>query len=455
MPNPEDEMNISDINIQNLGDSGSYTETNEDVGNLNPVAYTDVQKELLTTHNGVDFTDDNKFMVDSSGKQVAELDATGAWKKIEVVEAADPIDLNTDVDDVNDNEDQEEAIINEVGDIVDRSGKVLHKKGEFEVDAEGNVTIPSNEDVVILQKMLKDDLGVELVDSEGIALTYENSHAGIAKMVDDASTLKAQQSEDVTFAKHPKAKAFLNHLIAGGDESNFFNVPTTFRNIKIGEETADNKANMKSLYRDLIISEFRQRNDYDNQSKAQKTVIDKQASSYYEYTESAGTDRDTAINAQKILSGAETAMEQRRDADNAATIAEYEATDKAFWGGIKESVVTNGEIGNFKIPKDVRQGFYEYMHDPIDKFGNTQEMIDGAKNDEENITLNVKLALMRYLKFDLSKLVAMEIADKKAKDLRLGSKRNRGLKIVGGLPVDKATTDLDGITIGKLTLPKQ
>ena len=156
MPNPEDEMNISDINIQNLGDSGSYTETNEDVGNLNPVAYTDVQKELLTTHNGVDFTDDNKFMVDSSGKQVAELDATGAWKKIEVVEAADPIDLNTDVDDVNDNEDQEEAIINEVCDIVDRSGKVLHKKGEFEVDAEGNVTIPSNEDVVILQKMLKD-----------------------------------------------------------------------------------------------------------------------------------------------------------------------------------------------------------------------------------------------------------------------------------------------------------
>jgi len=452
MPNPEDKMNISDVTIGNLGDSGSYTETIENVDNVDSTTHTEQQQQLLTTHNGVDFTDDNKFMVDSSGKQVAELDTEGNWKKIETVKTSEPVEPLTEETETGEDEADVEAVVNEAGDIVDQEGNILHKKGSYEIDEEGNVTIPSNEDVIILQKMLKDDLGVELIDEEGNALSYDNSHAGIAKMVDDASTIKAKRAEDITFAKHPKAKAFLNHLIAGGDESNFFNVPTTFRNIKIGEETANNKANMQVLYRDLIVAEYRVARNYDAQTNAQKAIIDQQAKSFYEYTESAGTDRDTAINSQKILANAEQEMERQRDVNNQSIIAEYEETDRAFWSGIEDSVVTKGEIGNLKIPKNVRQGFYSYMRDPVDQWGNTQEMIDGAKNTEENTTLNVKLALMRYLNFDLSKLVAMEVADKKAKDLRLSSRKNRGLKIVGGIPSQKTTTNLDGITVANLKL---
>ena len=452
MPNPEDNMNIGDVTIGNLGDSGSYTETIENVDNVDSNTHTEERQQLLTTHNGVDFTDDNKFMVDSSGKQVAELDTEGNWKKIETVKAAEPVEPLTEETETGEEEAAIEAVVNDAGDIVDQDGNILHKKGNYEIDEEGNVTIPSNEDVVILQKMLKDDLGVELIDEEGNALSYDNSHAGIAKMVDDASTLKAKRAEDITFAKHPKAKAFLNHLIAGGDESNFFNVPTTFRNIKIGEETANNKANMQVLYRDLIVAEYRQARNYGAQSNAQKAIIDQQAKSFYEYTESTGTDRDTAINSQKILASAEQEIERQRDVNNQSIIADYEETDRTFWAGIEDSVVTKGEVGNLKIPKDVRKGFYSYMRDPVDQWGNTQEMVDGAQNSEENTTLNVKLALMRYLNFDLSKLVAMEVADQKAKDLRLGSRKNRNLRIVGGIPAKKNSTNLDGITVSNLKL---
>jgi hypothetical protein len=349
-------------------------------------------------------------------------------------------------------EESTQLAVDDEGNLIDGEGKVLYKKGEYNIveNEDGTQEVEVNEnDTEVLRSLIKDNYGIELSDREGNPIEYENSHDGLAKMIVDASDRRARLMEQQTFAAYPEARAFLNHLAAGYDSQSFFNVPTNYSNIAIPEETEQNANSLKPLYRDLIMAEYRERYNYDNLNAEGRKEVDKQANAWFVYQEQAGMDRDAAISAQKLLAAKEIQIQKDRDAHNQQVLKQQEQEQQVYWNGVKTAVVENGQIGNIKIPADIRESFYDYISRGVNEYGHTQEYIDASQSTEENVNLNIQLALLRYLKFDLNKLIKMEVAHDKVKSLKLLNNK-RKIKITGGLPVQKVSNDITGININSI-----
>tara|TARA_R100000655_G_scaffold2992_6_gene11252 strand:- start:13650 stop:14930 length:1281 start_codon:yes stop_codon:yes gene_type:complete len=417
----ENDLNIDDITLGNLSnpESALLTSTGEE-----PV----VQEEKEQAKNQEEVTE--------------QPENQGSEEAVETTETAE--------------ESKEEGTqfnVDDEGNLINEEGEVVYKKGDFEVvqneDGTQEIEVNAPEDTVVLRDLIKDNYGLDLVDSNGENLTYENSHEGLVQMINDASELKAKKMETETFAAYPQAKAFLNHLSAGYDANSFFDVPTDYSNISIPEETEQNANSLKSLYRDLILAEYRERYNYNSLDTNQKAEVDKQADAWFTYQQQAGTDRDTAITAQKLLAAKEQQITQQRDAHNKQVIEQRAAEEQAYWNNIKDAVVTKGVLGNIKIPANDRESFYNYISKGVNEYGHTQEFIDASQTTEDNITLNMQLALLRYLKFDINKLVKMEVAQDKVKELKLLNSKRR-IKLSGSLPVTKVTNDIAGININNL-----
>lgn len=425
----EDELNINDITIGNLKNPESFQPSEENNGEGNELTVEQIAAtKVLTDFQGANYSEDNTSILDAAGNVVAKKDETGAWVK------------NETPGDIEDTDEVVEYNLDEGENLLDKDGKILYKKGEYKLiqneDGSTSLEVPEQKDVDILRSSLKADYAIELLDEAGQPKEYPNTHAGMAEMIKDAGTVISKQNEEATFTNYPQAKHFLNHLIAGRDPKDFFNIPTTFREISIPAETEENKPKLKTLYRDLIMSEFRNRYDYNNMQKSEKSVIDAQAEAWYNYQVHAGTERDTAIANQKLLAGIEAKQEAQRDATNAAIIAKQEQETAKYWAAVKSAVVEKGEIGNLKLPKEKRQGYYDYISKPVNAQGHTQEFIDASQDTEENITLNIQLGLMRYLKLDLDEIVKMKAATKAVETLKLGNSK-KTIKVTGKLPIDR------------------
>lgn len=450
----ENDMNIGDINLQNIVNPNSYTNTDA------APTHTEEQQRYVDEFGGRTFSDDGKFIVDIQGRQLAEKDASGKYVKIGTAKPSEdksagdkpadkPVDKTTEEEEV------VEYKADKDGNLLDSTGKIVYKKGEYKVNTDGTIELPSEEDVDMIRKTLIDEYGVQLTDGTGQPKSYPNTKDGIAAMVYDAATVMKRQAEEDTFRQYPQAKAFLNHLAAGNDEASFFNIPTTFRDIKIPAETEDNKDTLKTVYKDLIFAKFRQQNNYNNLTAAEKALVDKEAQNYYNYQVQTGTDRDSAITAQKLLAAAEKQEEAQRDLRNQQIIEKQEAIDRAYWDNIKDTVVTKGVVGNIKIPATEREAFFNYMNKPVNKNGDTQEILDAIAESEDARTLNLQLAYMRFLKFDIDKLVTQRAAEKQINELKIGSKK-KTVKIAGSLPIDKpSSTDISDITIDNIRKAEQ
>ena len=418
----ENDLNIDDITLVNLNnpESALFTSTGEDI---------EVQEKKEQPENKKEITEQPEVEESTETTQTTET--------VEDTQEEETPQFNVDDD----------------GNLINEKGEVVYKKGDFEIvqneDGSQEIEVNAPEDTTVLRELIKDNYGLDLIDVDGNNLSYENTHEGLVEMINDASELKAKQMETQTFAAYPQAKAFLNHLSAGYNANSFFDVPTDYSNINIPEETEENANSLKSLYRDLILAEYRERYDYNSLTNVQKAEVDKQADSWFTYQQQAGTDRDSAVTAQKLLATKEQQLQQQRDTHNQQVLQQREQEEKMYWDNVKNAVVEKGQVGNLKIPTNDREAFYDYISRGVNEYGHTQEYIDASQTTEDNITLNMQLALLRYLKFDINKLVKMEVAQDKVKELELLNSKRR-IKVSGSLPITKVSNDIAGININNL-----
>ena len=89
---------------------------------------------------------------------------------------------------------------------------------------------------------------------------------------------------------------------------------------------------------------------------------------------------------------------------------------EAYWNNVN-SVITNGKLKDINIPNAEKEDFFKYLAVPINSKGESQEMIDAEKEDEEDRLL---LSYLRFKKFNLNDLVNL-----KAKTNRLEQLRSR------------------------------
>lgn len=350
-----------------------------------------------------------------------------------------------------DEQDSQNLSFDNEGNVVNENGEVIHKKGEFEVqkneDGTIDIVLPEDSDIDIIRQNLNTNYGIELKDEQGESKQYENTHEGTAQMIKDAANLLAAQQEEQVFKQYPQAKNFLNHLMAGGNPADFFSLSQSYRNFEMPAESDDNKQHLSTVYKDLITANMRIAKGYDSLSKEGKALVDKEASDYFDFKVSQGKEREAATTAQKALAAYEAQQEQKLNDRNAAILKQQKEQEAAYWNNVK-SIIDSGKIGNLNIPENDRESFWKYVHEPVTTDGLTQEILDAS--DPKNNEMNMQLALLRYLKFDIDKLVKMRVAEERVKELRTLGEKGKKLRVQGSLPIEKTSTDLAGITINNV-----
>jgi hypothetical protein len=400
---------------------------------------------------------DNEFKLDLGddvAKGLAALGGDNSPNTDPPVVVTDPLIVapvtNTDPPPTGDNNEEGEYFESETGDIVDAKGTVIVPKDKIQRDEEGNVILPEEADtaeVERIRKALELELGVNFVDEKGNAIAFPNTDEGVVNMVKTAAEHMQQQFEADFFGEYPIAADLVRHIRAGKAVDTFFNVPTQWRKTVIPVDSDKTKESNKLLRKDVLLQKeviSRAGGSLEHLSKAQLEAIKAEAAEYVEYLVSTGTEVEKAQSALKYLQDWENQQETSRDAENRAILQEKQKTAQKFWGDVK-TTVESGNLGVAGIPKTEREAFFNYLAAPVDKAGNTQEMLDLEKEDIKN---RLFLSYLRFKKFNVDDVLKTKLLTQKAEELK-----GRGHKVV---KVKFGAQDIPGkpLDIGNINLDK-
>lgn len=259
------------------------------------------------------------------------------------------------------------------GNQLGEDGKIVKTKHDLDIEASEVNTIAQ-------------ELGYEIIDGEGNVKLYPQGNDGIKQLVEDVANQKNVQDQKDFFNQNPVLREVSKHLLAGGDLSEF-QKPVDYSGVDIKALSFENKRN------------------YIKQSYLAEGLAEERANKIVE-----GLTKETLKDeeVQEALTVLETKDTERQDARQATLQAQADQRVKdntAHWNNVK-SIVTEGKLDDFNIPKKDRDGFFKYLAIPV-KDGLSQDMIDKR---EMELPSTLKEAYFRYTGYDVS-LAAREGAN--------------------------------------------
>lgn len=416
------------------------------------------------------FADNSDTMSMNSGTDASELEATTKipvqGKVEEKVTDKETIAVQESKEEVKDNsetpaakEEDVDVDVNEAGDLVDKTGKVLAAKGEFTVDEDGNVELlqKENEGIKAVLEQVKNEYGIELKDDQGNPLMFENTVEGTTQLIGAAAEKLHEKHLNELFEELPQIKHYLNHLIAGGSDEEFFAAPTNFKKVSIPADTETNKEANRKLRENLIIQkEFIARGGANLQGEA-AAKLQQEAAEYAAYILDKGQEGEKAKDALAWLQAFEKQEQDAKNKANEATIAANKVQVEQYWEGVRNAVVT-GELKDGKgnptivIPKNERDAFYKYLAVPVGNTGKSQAQIDREKQSH---SMGLTLEYLRYKDFDLNKFIEAKAQTKQAEKLEvIANASAKAGKKTTGMRVKTGTTNFNKLNLGFLTSPK-
>lgn len=280
--------------------------------------------------------------------------------------------------------------LNATGDAVDETGKVVKTKAELDaLEAQQNEVALIDE---IVQKA-----GYVVKGEDGKPKTYEDTPEGIIAYAKDIAKIELEKSQKALFDAYPKAKKYIQHLAAGGNDEQFFNVlQEDFSKVTIDE---NNKEQQKNIIRSLM-----------RKRGATAAEIEEDV----KFIEDANKLKERSAGALATLKTMQSQTETEKETRRVQALQAEEKRQETYWKGINK-IVTEGKVAGAIIPEAKRTEFFEYMSKPIDDAGNSQDMLDAdAETDETRIFTS----LLRYLKYDLSLIIKDAVNAEKGKSLR-------------------------------------
>ena len=310
------------------------------------------------------------------------------------------------------------ASIDSAGNLLDINGNVVLSKSNFDnyintgellLDAEGNQVDETGKvikDASSLasavsfinesRNVIEQELGYELLDAEGKPKVYDNSIEGntaLLKDVADTATINAVSS---FLNANPTLKDVYYHIANGGNIEDY-----STSNIDYGA------VDVTSLDRNQMLHYI-------------KSSLDKQgvknASSLIKTLEQASDEVLTQNTADAILALKQLSEEDKtaREQQYLQAVQEERQELENYWEGVK-SVITKGNLKDINIPVGERDSFFKYLAVPVNSNGESQEMLDAAKEDNE---FSLMLSYLRYKKYDLGKLIETRAKTNKLESLR-------------------------------------
>ena len=224
--------------------------------------------------------------------------------------------------------------VNQNGDLVNEKGEVFKTKAEVadflkEYTTEEADTVPEI-NVADIQKLV----GVDVVDENGKAVTFDSTPEGVAQYVNSVLELKkaefAQAGINKLIEDYPVVNDFLNYYIANGNSYEGFGEMKDRSGIQIDDT---NEAQQIAIVREAW-KEFGKRGNVDK---------------YINYLKDSGQLLDAAKDDLAALQQADADLREENAKAALQAQQEYEAQVVAYWKEVK-SCVDKREIAGYKIP---------------------------------------------------------------------------------------------------------
>lgn len=335
--------------------------------------------------------------------------------------------------------------VNQNGDLVNEKGEVFKTKAEVadflkEYTTEEADTVPEI-NVADIQKLV----GVDVVDENGKAVTFDSTPEGVAQYVNSVLELKkaefAQAGINKLIEDYPVLNDFLNYYIANGNSYEGFGEMKDRSGIQIDES---NEAQQIAIVREAW-KEFGKRGDVNK---------------YINYLKDSGQLIDAAKDDLAALQQADAELREENSRAALQAQQEYEAQVVAYWKDVK-SCIDKREIAGYKIPDVIildRGGkqvsatpddFFNYVYQ-VDDNGMSQYQKELAKEaPAERMNDELLKAYLKYTGKSYNSLLEMAVANKEVKKLRLTANKNKSAKAT--IKITKAAKtngNLDGENFG-------
>lgn len=313
------------------------------------------------------------------------------------------------------------------GNLVDANGKVFKDAKDVKswVDSLNADVEEQDEDAFDINK-LQEEIGVTIVDNEDNPVEFENSPAGVKSYVQSVIENSKQQIIDSTidalYNKYPILEDVINYYVANGNSLEGFNELRDRSKITID---ANNEAQCEAIIREAWKEDKRRGN----------------VDSYIEYLKSQNMLAATAEDELKSLVEKDKYIKEQLSKQAEEKEKQDIENQKAYWGTIYNTTVTNKQIGKYKLPDTIvinKNGtrtsatpndFFNYLY-LVDKDGHSQyenELM--SKTPESRLNDNLLAAYLMFTGGTYESLVNMAINEEKVKTIKLKSKTSPKAKI--------------------------
>lgn len=292
-------------------------------------------------------------------------------------------------DSLNNYIDTGEVLLDAQGNQIDETGKIIKPASEVNV---------ANTIIELSKNAIEQELGFTLLDSEGKPKSYSNSVEGSTELLKDVATNATVNAVTAFLNSNPELKDIYFHLANGG---------------KLDEYTS---SNIDYTAVDVTTLDRTGKLNYIKQSFEQQGL--KNAGSLIKTLEQSSDEALTQAAADAIITLKQVSedVKVQREREYQLTQQKEAQALEEYWNNVN-SVITNGKLKDINIPNAEKDDFFKYLAVPINSKGESQEMIDAEKEDDEDRLL---LSYLRFKKFNLNDLVNL-----KAKTNRLEQLRSR------------------------------
>ena len=282
-----------------------------------------------------------------------------------------------------------EVLLDAQGNQIDETGKIIKPASEVNV---------ANTIIELSKNAIEQELGFTLLDSEGKPKSYSNSVEGSTELLKDVATNATVNAVTAFLNSNPELKDIYFHLVNGG---------------KLDDYTA---SNIDYTAIDVTTLDRTGKLNYIKQSFEQQGL--KNAGSLIKTLEQSSDEALTQAAADAILTLKQVSEDAKAEREREYQLNQQKEAQalEEYWNNVN-SVITNGKLKDINIPNAEKEDFFKYLAVPINSKGESQEMIDAEKEDNEDRLL---LSYLRFKKFNLNDLVNL-----KAKTNRLEQLRSR------------------------------
>jgi len=302
--------------------------------------------------------------------------------ELEELELEDPKDEDLEDDDEYEDEDED-----------DNDEYEDEEEDEDEYESEYDDSDDPAEQPTVINEIL-DSLGYDANDS------YDDTAEGLTKMTKDIASKMADDRIDDVLASFPLVKQHLEYVLHGGESKEFMSAhdpAIDYGAFTVGEEDSRSQR--------MILSNYLKLKGHD------KEFSDELLEDY----EDSGKLYQKSLAAQKALTSYQEKEREQMITNQRASQEKSNQSQREFWNGIADKIDDSDEFAGVRLAESEKNGFFNYLSQPVDKNGSTQRDVDHRDAD-----MDVKLAIdyLMYKGFDLESLVNTRAKTAGARSLR-------------------------------------